>query len=234
MRRLLACIVFWTLATAALAQGLPEKFDPARDAARDVATAAEQAKAQGKRVLVDVGGEWCAWCHILDRFVEADTEARALRDANFVVVKVNWSPENKNEALLSRWPAIPGYPHLFVLDADGKLVHSQETDVLEPGKGYDRREGRNLSQALRAAALPCERPRHVLAHEGRRIVRARLQRCDDRRVARRVAEADREIAQPALVADAANRAAFHPRVEFGFGPREQFDQRAASRPWRTR
>ncbi len=55
----------------------------------------------------------------------------------FVVVKVNWSKENKNEAVLSRYPKIPGYPHLFVLDSNGKLLHSQDTSELESGKGHD-------------------------------------------------------------------------------------------------
>jgi hypothetical protein len=63
---------------------------------------------------------------------------QSLRDAGYVWVKVNWSRENKNEALLSRWPAIKGYPHLFVLDADGKLIHSQDTEALEAGKDYDK------------------------------------------------------------------------------------------------
>jgi thiol:disulfide interchange protein len=120
------------------AQNLTAKFDPSRDAAKDVATAVATAKAQGKRVLVDVGGEWCSWCHILDRFVAANADVQALRDAAYVWVKVNWSKENKNEALLSRWPKIKGYPHLFVLDGDGKLVHSQDTDLLEAGKDYDK------------------------------------------------------------------------------------------------
>ena len=111
----------------ARAQDLASRFDPARDAARDVATAAATAKAQGKRVLVDVGGEWCSWCHILDRFVAENGDVRGLVDAGYVWVKVNWSKENKNEALLSRWPKIDGYPHLFVLDGDGKLLHSQNT-----------------------------------------------------------------------------------------------------------
>ncbi len=125
-------------AAASAAQSLPTRFDPARDAAADVAMAAAQAKAQGKRVLVDVGGEWCAWCHILDRFVDANADVRSLRDAGYVWVKVNWSKENKNEALLSRWPKIQGYPHLFVLDGDGRLLHSQDTGSLESGKDYDR------------------------------------------------------------------------------------------------
>ena len=31
-----------------------------------------------------------------------------------------------------------GYPHLFVLDAGGALLHSQDTGVLEAGRGYDK------------------------------------------------------------------------------------------------
>ena len=138
IRILAATMLCGMLSVAASAQALPEKFDPARDAAADVATAVALAKAQGKRVLVDVGGQWCSWCHILDRFVAANADVRTLVDANYVWLKVNWSKENKNEALLSRWPAIRGYPHLFVLDAGGRLLHSQETDVLESGKDYDR------------------------------------------------------------------------------------------------
>jgi hypothetical protein len=32
---------------------------------------------------------------------------------------------------------VSGYPHLFVLESDGSLVHSQETGALEKGKGHD-------------------------------------------------------------------------------------------------
>lgn len=126
------------LAHTLLAAELPAKFDSARDAVADVATAASMAKAQRKRVLVDVGGEWCPWCHILDRFVAANPDVKKLVDDNYVWVKVNWSPQNKNEPLLSRWPKVKGYPHLFVLDGDGALLHSQNTDALESGDSYDK------------------------------------------------------------------------------------------------
>ena len=117
---------------------LPLKFDPSRDAAKDVATAVALAKSRGARVLVDVGGEWCSWCHIMDRFFAANEDARTLREKHYVWVKVNWSKDNRNEAVLSRWPKIKGYPHLFVLDGDGALLHSQDTSLLEEGKGYDK------------------------------------------------------------------------------------------------
>lgn len=126
------------LALAAAAQDLPARFDHTRDAARDVATAVAQAKSQGKRVLVDVGGEWCPRCHLLDRFVAANADVKDLREQNYVWVKVNWSPQNKNEALLSQWPKVKGYPHIFVLDGEGRLLHSQNTGELEAGETYDK------------------------------------------------------------------------------------------------
>jgi thioredoxin-related protein len=138
MRRL---VVFaWMallLARFAAAGDLPQKFEPRRDAVADVAQAVSLAAAQHKRVIVDVGGEWCSWCHILDHFIASHDDVRQLVDANYVWVKVNFSPDNKNEALLARWPKVKGYPHLFVLDAKGALLQSQNTAELEAGHDYD-------------------------------------------------------------------------------------------------
>jgi thiol:disulfide interchange protein len=125
-------------ATGVGALDLPKKFDASRDPAKDVAAAAAAAKAQGKRVLVDVGGEWCVWCHLMDDFIAANPDVRGALESNYILVKVNWSPQNKNESFLSTLPPVKGYPHLFVLDGDGKLVHSQDTDVLEQGRGYSK------------------------------------------------------------------------------------------------
>ena len=116
---------------------LPRDFEPARDAAHDLDTALRIARASGRYVVVDVGGEWCAWCHIMDRFFAADPELDKLRDRNFVWLKVNFSKDNPNEAFLRRWPKIEAYPHLFVLDGSGRLLHSQNTSALESGKTYD-------------------------------------------------------------------------------------------------
>jgi len=115
-------------------------FDPARDAAADIDAAIAEAKRTGKRVLIDVGGEWCVWCKRLDKFFEDNRDVASYMHRHYVTVKVNYSKENKNEAVLSRYPKVAGYPHLFVLDATGALVHSQDTGKLEKGKGHDRRK----------------------------------------------------------------------------------------------
>lgn len=127
---------------ACLIAALNAQFDPARDPVADLATAKVEAQRGGKRIIVDVGGEWCPWCHLMDGFIEGDAEIRSFRDANYVWMKVNYSEENENAAFLSQFPAVKGYPHLFVLDADGTLLHSQFTGELEADKGqkkgYDR------------------------------------------------------------------------------------------------
>jgi thioredoxin-related protein len=115
----------------------PNTFDPKRDAAKDISNAVAEARHSGKRVLLDVGGEWCIWCHRLDTLFATHKKLDDFMRKNFVVVKVNYSNENKNETVLSRYPKIPGYPHLFVLDKNGKLLWSQDTGELETGKGHD-------------------------------------------------------------------------------------------------
>lgn len=114
-----------------------EKFDPTRDPAKDVKTAVVLAGKAGKRILLDVGGEWCSWCHKLDKFFQDNKDVSDFLHANYVVVKVNYSKENKNEELLGQFPKIDGYPHLFVLDNKGEFLHSQGTGELETGDHHD-------------------------------------------------------------------------------------------------
>jgi thioredoxin-related protein len=114
-----------------------KKFDPTRNPEQDLKNAIEYAQKTNKRIILDVGGEWCIWCHRIDSFIESHKEIKEFLDKHFVVVKVNYSKENKNEKFLSSYPQIPGYPHFFVLDKDGKFLHSQDTGVLEKDKDYD-------------------------------------------------------------------------------------------------
>src|SRR4029450_1160049 len=88
---------------------LPEKFEPSRDAVADVQQAVSLAQAQRKLVFVDVGGEWCTWCHVFDRFVASHPEVKKTLEERYIVVKVNYSPQNRNEKLLSGWPKAKGY-----------------------------------------------------------------------------------------------------------------------------
>jgi thiol:disulfide interchange protein len=114
-----------------------DKFDPSRNARKDIEDAITHAQKTHKRIMLDVGGEWCIWCHRLDDYFAENAKLNELREANFIWLKINFSPENENKELLSTYPQIPGYPHIFVLDENGKLLHSQDTSELEAGKSYD-------------------------------------------------------------------------------------------------
>lgn len=113
------------------------KYDPARSAEQDLRNAVTEAQRTGKRILLEVGGEWCSWCHIMDKFFDQNPNLTKFRDTNYVTVKINFSKENENGKFLGQYPKIPGYPHLFVLESNGKLLHSQFTGDLEQGQSYN-------------------------------------------------------------------------------------------------
>ncbi len=114
-----------------------EKFDPLRDPKADLASAVRLATQTGKRIILDVGGEWCGWCVHMDKYFYLNPPLEKLRDANFVWVKINMSDENENKEFLAAYPAIDAYPFLFVLEKDGTLLHAQETGSLEAKETYD-------------------------------------------------------------------------------------------------
>jgi thioredoxin-related protein len=141
-RLLLPGFLFLILGAGFLAADLPQPagdpdFDPQADAAADVRRASEQATREGKHILLDVGGEWCVWCHKMGAFFVEHPELLKIRQDNYVLVKINMSEENENKTFLSQFPDIEGYPHIFILDASGKLLRSQNTGALEDGKSYD-------------------------------------------------------------------------------------------------
>lgn len=128
----------WTQAGAQSAKYVPvTKYDPKRDAAADIQQAIKEAQRSHKRILLEVGGQWCSWCHTLDNYFDTHRELTAFRDHHFVTVKINFSEENENREVLARYGEIPSYPYIFVLESDGKLLFAKNTGDLESGKSYD-------------------------------------------------------------------------------------------------
>jgi len=138
-KRLLVLVVVALVATlpsfAKRGDGSGLGFEPKANAVKQVEAAVS--KAGNKRILLEVGGAWCSWCHKLEAFLGENSEVREALAAGFVVVKINVSPENENVEFMSNYPEVRGYPHLFVLDSDGSFLHSQETGALEVGETYD-------------------------------------------------------------------------------------------------
>lgn len=113
-------------------------FDNTRDSEKDLADAVVEAKRSNRRILLDVGGTWCIWCRKFDKFLEENKEVANYLNKNYVVVKINYDKEHKNEKFLSKFPKVDGYPHFFVLNKSGKLIRSQNTGELEAGDSHDK------------------------------------------------------------------------------------------------
>ena len=125
----LSLLLIFVLLQNAFAEQLPDysvTYDPSRNALQDGRDAIALAKATNRRVLIEVGGDWCKWCHVLDRFLNTNTEIKKQLHQTFVLLKVNVSDENRNSEFLKAFPRVIGYPHIFVTDSNGKILSSND------------------------------------------------------------------------------------------------------------
>jgi thioredoxin-related protein len=115
-------------------------YKPAANAEKEIKEAVEQAKDQGKHVLIQIGGNWCIWCARFNDFVTTDKSIDSLVQKNYIVYHLNYSKENYNSKLLKQYeyPQRFGFPVFLVLDGKGKLLHTQTSWYLESGKSYDK------------------------------------------------------------------------------------------------
>lgn len=111
-------------------------YESARKMDADLLAALKVARRAKKRVLLTVGEKSCSWCFKLRDYFEADAELKEMREKRFVTV---YAEARANfERIYNDYGSVPGTPHWFVLDDTGALVHSQDTELLEKGKTYDR------------------------------------------------------------------------------------------------
>lgn len=130
-------------------EGLKKVYDETIDQNVQIDQALKQAKAEGKFVVCQVGGNWCPWCLRFADFITKDAEISKLIDKNFVYIHVDYSPKSfkdnpekkkRAEKMMKRLgnPGRFGFPVFVVLDAKGNVLHIQDSSFLEQGQGYDK------------------------------------------------------------------------------------------------
>lgn len=109
------------------------------DAKKDIDNALQKAKSENKNVILQVGGNWCSWCILFDKYINENEKIKVTKNSHFIYYHLNYSKENKNEILMKKYnnPGRFGYPVLLVLNQNGDLIHTQDTGYLEDGKGYN-------------------------------------------------------------------------------------------------
>ncbi|REL31052.1 thioredoxin family protein [Thalassotalea euphylliae] len=113
-------------------------YDDKRDPFKDAVAAIKLAKASNRNVLIEIGGNWCTWCHKMDAFLEKNPDIYNKLHQEFVILKVNVSDSNENEAFMKGLPPVLGYPHMYVSTAAGKMVLSKDTAELQEDGKYSR------------------------------------------------------------------------------------------------
>ena len=117
----------------ALENNLPlysKVYDDKRDPFKDAQAAITLAQKTDRNVLIEIGGNWCTWCHKMDAFLEKNpTIYQALHD-NYVLLKISVSDSNENEAFMKSLPPVQGYPHMYVSTSTGQMLLSKDTAEL--------------------------------------------------------------------------------------------------------
>jgi len=111
-------------------------YDPQRNPINDGNEALKIAKRTNRKVLIEVGGDWCAWCHRLDKFLLSNPQLKKDFLNTFVLLKVNVSEANDNKEFLKVFPPANGYPHMYVTDQNGKILESKDTADFLVNKRY--------------------------------------------------------------------------------------------------
>ena len=146
MRKGIIILMVVLMAQWANAQtGLKKVYDEDINPMEQIDQALVKAKAEGKFVICQVGGNWCPWCLRFADFITNDTTISRVIDENFEYIHVNYNPrksggeQQQAAALMKRLDNCGrfGFPVFVVLDGDGKVIHIQDSSFLEEGQGYN-------------------------------------------------------------------------------------------------
>ncbi|WBO22473.1 thioredoxin family protein [Sphingomonas abietis] len=116
-----------------LPQPLPFPYDENADAQAVVAKAKAQAKREHKRLLIDLGGNWCLDCRVLASIMELP-ELQPYLAKHFVIAKVNIGRFDKNGEIAAHYGIngrLEGVPAILVVDpAHDRLLNRDKLFAL--------------------------------------------------------------------------------------------------------
>jgi thiol-disulfide isomerase/thioredoxin len=86
----------------------------------------ERGKKENKRVFVHVGAPWCGWCHVLEKFLNANDE---LLGTDYVDVKIDQDRMTDGKELAEKLRAgrtQDGIPWFAILDSNGETLATSD------------------------------------------------------------------------------------------------------------
>ena len=113
-------------------------YDENRDPFKDAVSAIKLAQSTKRNVLLEIGGNWCTWCHKMDDFLAKNPDIYQKLHSEYVLLKINVSDANDNAEFMKSLPPTLGYPHMYVSTASGKMILSKDTAELLSEGHYSR------------------------------------------------------------------------------------------------
>jgi thiol:disulfide interchange protein len=128
----------FVIGTYARKASRPAIYDQTADGSKQIASALAVAQNEHKRVLLQLGANWCGWCHQLHRMFTSDSAIAAKLKSAYVVAEIDVDKEhNKNVDRNYGYPTRFGLPVIVILDAGGTALTTKDTLELEEGSSYD-------------------------------------------------------------------------------------------------
>ena len=142
MRKIVMTLLVMLAVTVNAQTPLKKVYDETLNPLEQIDQAVAKAKAEGKFVVCQVGGNWCSWCLRFADFATNDTTISKVISDNFEYIHVNYHPRKAGEvgkALMKRLNNAGrfGFPVLVVLDEQGNILHMQDSGYLEEDKSYN-------------------------------------------------------------------------------------------------
>ena len=128
---------------------LPKPYNTEEDGLAKIEELLVECQKQNKKLLIQIGGNWCVWCLRFNHLVTTDKELKKILDKKYIYYHLNYSPENKNEKAFKKYgnPGEQyGYPAFLILSAKGEVLFTQKSEDLEDGKGYDPKKVKKFLQ----------------------------------------------------------------------------------------
>ena len=147
IKKTMIALLVAMLATPVGAQtALKKVYDETINPLEQIDRALTKAKADGKYVVCQVGGNWCIWCLRFADFITNDTTISKVVSDNYVYIHVNYNPRKSEGAEKAQQAAALmkrldncgrfGFPVFVILDDAGRVLHIQDSSFLEEGQGY--------------------------------------------------------------------------------------------------
>lgn len=123
-------------------------YSEKRSAVTDLEKAIDYAQSSQRLILVEMGGDWCVWCHKLDEFLKKHPQVNNALHNRFVLLKVNVSSNNDNKEFFKHYPKPNAYPHMLVLNSYGRFVYEQDTAEFLIDKHYSQSKLSNFIESF--------------------------------------------------------------------------------------